>query len=81
MILPIKCFTCNRALCDKWEYYKRRCEELSKDEQVKKEVEAKKKEFPNFDGFYQGKVLDELGLDKMCCRRCMLSAVDLIEII
>jgi len=54
---------------------------MEKDPESKKYVEEMSKKLPNFDGFYQGKVLDELGIVKMCCRRCMLSAVDLIEII
>lgn len=81
MIIPIRCFTCNKVLADKWEFYKRRCQELSKDPDTKKEIEEKKKEYPNFEGFYQGKVLDELQLTKMCCRRHFLGQVDLIEMI
>jgi len=81
MIIPIRCVTCGAVIADKWEYYKRRCQELSKSEEETKAAKEKKKQFPNFDGFYQGKVLDELGLDKMCCRRHFLGQVDLIQII
>jgi DNA-directed RNA polymerase subunit N (RpoN/RPB10) len=81
MIIPIRCFTCGKVLADKWEYYKRRCEEVQKNSKEKKRVEKKKKEFTNFEGFYQGEVLDELGLTKMCCRRHFLGQVDLIEFI
>ncbi len=81
MIIPIRCMTCGAVIADKWEYYKRRCAELVKSEKDMKEAAEKKKQYPNFEGFYQGKVLDELKLDKMCCRRHFLGQVDLIEII
>lgn len=81
MIIPVRCFTCGKVLADKWEYYKRRCEQLQKDPEMMEEAKTKKKEFTNFEGFYQGKVLDELGLHKMCCRRHFLGQVDLIELI
>ena len=79
MLIVVKCTTCGHVLGDLWMYYKRRCEELAKDEEVKKQEAAKKKEHPNFEEFYHGKVLDELGLTKMCCRRHMLGCVELIE--
>lgn len=78
MIIPVRCFTCGKVLADKYEYYKRRVEELERD--------AKKDDTvvpcsDNFDGVKTGKVLDELGLKRMCCRRHMLGHVDLVEII
>ena len=79
MLIPIRCFTCNKVLADKYEWFKSRCEELRKSEEVKKAVEEQKKKYPNFDGFFEGKALDELGLERMCCRRCMLSTVELID--
>ena len=81
MIIPIRCFTCGKVLADKWEYYKRRCDEMAKDADAQKRAAEKKKEFPNFEGFYQGEILDELKLTKMCCRRHFLGQVDLIDLI
>ena len=34
-----------------------------------------------FSDNFQGKLLDELGLHKMCCRRHMLGHVDLVDVI
>lgn len=65
MIIPIRCFTCGKVLADKWEYYKKKVEELKKQS---KEDNPPTKE-----------ILDELGLDKYCCRRIMLGHVDLID--
>ena len=72
MIIPIRCMTCGKVLADKWEYYVRRCKEVEKDGE---------KAPKHFDDHPKGKVLDELGLKKMCCRRSMLGHVELIETI
>lgn len=78
MIIPIRCFTCGKVLADKYEYYKQRVAELEEQARAK---EAKSTGTHVFDGVKSGKVLDELGLTRMCCRRHMLGHVDLIEII
>jgi|UniRef100_A0A6C0BF38 DNA-directed RNA polymerase subunit N (RpoN/RPB10) len=72
MIIPVRCFTCGKVLADKWEYYENRCKEIEKEN-----IEVPK----HFDKHPKGKVLDELQLTKMCCRRHMLGHVDLIETI
>jgi DNA-directed RNA polymerase subunit N (RpoN/RPB10) len=40
-----------------------------------------RKKMKNFDPVKKGKILDELGLVKMCCRRHLLTHIDMIEII
>ena len=76
MIIPIKCFTCGKVLANKYLYYIRKVREkklkagldlgdvvyLTK-ENVKKTPE--------------GIVMDELRLNKYCCRRHMLTHVDI----
>jgi len=76
MIIPIKCFTCGTVLADKYRYY---CEEvrkrkLSNDMPIDKVVYLTKK---NSVKTPEGEVLDELQLNKMCCRRHMLTHVDI----
>ena len=76
MIIPIKCFTCGTVLADKYTYY---CEEVRKIK-LQKDLHTDKviyltKEFS--DKTPEGHVLDELGLKKMCCRRHMLTHVDI----
>ena len=76
MIIPIKCFTCGTVLANKYRYY---CEEVRKRKRnndliVDKVVYLTKdysKKTP------EGEVLDELLLKKMCCRRHMLTHVDI----
>lgn len=71
MIIPVRCMTCGKVLADKWEYYVKHSKELEKDKDAPK----------HFEKTLSGKVLDELGLTKMCCRRHMLGHVELIETI
>lgn len=76
MIIPVRCMTCGKVLADKWEYYVKK----STDIDTKKDYEPKPSD-KFFDKNLKGKILDELGLTKMCCRRHMLGHVDLIETI
>lgn len=75
MIIPVRCFTCGKVLANKWEDYQ---EEVKKLEKEKEKDGASDK---RFDNLKTGKILDNLGLDRMCCRRHMLGHVDLIDII
>ena len=76
MIIPIKCFTCGMVLADKYRFYLEevRKRKLSKSMEVDKVIYLTK-EF--HDKTPEGEVLDELGLTKMCCRRHMLTHVDI----
>jgi DNA-directed RNA polymerase subunit N (RpoN/RPB10) len=76
MIIPIKCFTCGTVLADKYRYY---CEEVRK-RKIAKDMHVDKviyltKEYSNKTA--EGEVLDEIHLKKMCCRRHMLTHVDI----
>ena len=76
MIIPIKCFTCGNVIADKYRYYLEqvRKRKLAKDMDVDK-VLYLTKEFS--EKTPEGEVMDELGLTKMCCRRHMLTHVDI----
>ena len=84
MLIPIRCFTCGEILADKWQPFiilsnqlkNSNKEDLNNeldiqtidlDKGVKKSVEAI--------------VLDKMNLNKMCCRRMMLTTVPLISYI
>ncbi len=75
MIIPIRCVTCGKVLADKWEFYKRKCAELEAEYEKKEETSTTK----YFDGVVRKQVLDEMGLDRYCCRRHMLGHVDIID--
>jgi len=76
MIIPIKCFTCGEVLANKYRFYltEVRKRKLAKSQDIDK-VLYLTKEF--HDKTPEGEVLDELALNKMCCRRHMLTHVDI----
>jgi DNA-directed RNA polymerase subunit N (RpoN/RPB10) len=77
MIIPIRCVSCNNVLAGKWLPYLKKVEELKKKDgrpandemQYLTQTTVKTAE---------GRALDELGLTRTCCRRHMLTHVDLI---
>ena len=85
MIIPVRCFTCNKVLGDKWEYFKNKVEKHEKDTSSKQttleDITVRDKNDAFFLEGYKGKILNELNLTKLCCRRHMLGHVDLIDLI
>lgn len=81
MIIPIKCFTCGTVIANRYQIYcnevRLRKIQLSK---YKNDVDRNRVEYftqENTDKTIEGNVLDELGLTKMCCRRHILTHVDI----
>jgi DNA-directed RNA polymerase subunit N (RpoN/RPB10) len=76
MIIPVKCFTCGNVLGDKYRYY---LEEVRK-KKLERKMDIEKVIYLTKD-FHEktpeGEVLDELGLNKLCCRRHILTHVDI----
>jgi DNA-directed RNA polymerase subunit N (RpoN/RPB10) len=83
MIIPVKCFTCGMVIANKYRYY---IEEVRKRKLAKQinindgssnidKVLYLTKEF--HEKTPEGEVMDELGLNKMCCRRHLLTHVDI----
>jgi DNA-directed RNA polymerase subunit N (RpoN/RPB10) len=76
MIIPVKCFTCGKVLADKYMFYTREVRKMKIEQQqdpdkvvyLTKDYAAKTPE---------GEVLDNLGLTRICCRRHMLTHVDI----
>lgn len=56
MLIPVRCFTCNKVTGNKWEPY---CEMIKTMEPAV--------------------ALDKLGLNRYCCRRMLLSHVDIVD--
>jgi len=79
MIIPIKCYTCNKVIADKNEYYK--------NELLRKKLALNTKEDPliidinanDIKKTIAGEILDELGLIRICCRKVMLTSIDIID--
>ena len=84
MIIPIRCFTCNKVIGDKWEPFVEMITEKKKvsTDQVNNELDIEYIKVTD-DGSIQksieGQSLDELNLHRYCCRRMILGHVHLIS--
>ena len=76
MIIPVKCFTCGKVLADKYNYYLERVRKLkiSSGRNMESVIYLTKEYVEKTP---EGQVLDELQLTRMCCRRHMLTHVDI----
>lgn len=76
MIIPVKCFTCGNVLADKYRFFLEEVRriKIQKDVQVDKVVYLTKE---TMDKTPEGTVLDQLKLRNVCCRRHMLTHVDI----
>ena len=76
MIIPIKCFTCCKVIADKYNYFLKRVREIKEKKglDIQKVIYLTEKSTAKTP---EGMVLDELNLNKICCRRHMLSHVDI----
>ena len=83
MIIPVRCFSCNNVLADKWiPYITTVQEEKNKsNEELNGEPTTTYIDLKNPQKAIEGHILDELGLHKYCCRRMMISNVHMISYI
>ncbi len=76
MIIPIRCMNCGNTLADKWRYYQKRVQELrgtSNPQPIYMDGTSAPPDTAEF------QVLKELNLKRYCCRKHMLTHVDLID--
>ena len=79
MIIPVRCYTCSKLLADKYEYYER--------ELLRKKLAMNTKEDPlvinvnaaDIKKTIAGEILDELGLIRICCRKVLLTSINIID--
>lgn len=76
MIIPIKCFTCGSVLADKYRYFQDEVRKfkIQKGDDLEKVVYLTK---DHIEKTPEGLVLDDLRLTNVCCRRHMLTHVDI----
>jgi len=84
MIIPVRCFTCGSVLGDKWiPYITTVQEEKNKinepTDKSSNEPSSTYIDLKNPHKSIEGKILDEMGIHKYCCRRMMISNVHLIS--
>ena len=81
MIIPIRCFTCNQIIANKWNKYQEKIQEEYIKEDITNNIKKRFIDVNNLDKNIEGKILDELKIHKYCCRRMLMSHVDMAEII
>lgn len=77
MLIPVKCFTCGKVIANKYPIYLELVSERKKDKKDKNDS-LKYLDTENIEKTIEGLVLDELGLVDICCRRHMLTHVDIL---
>lgn len=84
MLIPIRCFTCGKVLADKYDYYIKEVEALKSSMETSKDGKKKEHEedaYRHFDKLRTAPILDKMGLTRYCCRRHMLTTVDMMDVI
>jgi DNA-directed RNA polymerase I, II, and III subunit RPABC5 len=76
MIIPVKCFTCGKVLANKYNYYINQVR-MKKNEKNMVINDVLYLTEDNQTKTPEGEVMDDLKLNKMCCRRHMLTHVDI----
>jgi len=78
MIVPVRCFNCNKVLAHLWEPYLQKLQEATSAEALENE----KKLITigvNQPKSAECKALDELGVTRYCCRTAMMGTIDMTE--
>ena len=82
MIIPIRCMTCNKVIGDKWFTY---CDKIKEKKMNSNDININNDENiiyikdSDVEKTVEGIVLDELGMNRYCCRRMFLSNADIID--
>ena len=76
MIIPIKCFTCGKVLADKYLYYIKEVRriKLTRNMDIEEVIYLDEEKIIKTP---EGNILDKLKIHKICCRRHMLTHVDI----
>ena len=82
MIIPIRCFTCNKVLGDKWNPFIEAVE--SKKKKSKRNIDNIDIEYidnsdTNIEKSIEGEVMDDMNIHRYCCRRIMIGNVHIIS--
>jgi DNA-directed RNA polymerases I, II, and III subunit RPABC5 len=78
MIIPVRCVTCGKVIGDLYQSYLKQTKNYTEEHGDVNTIDMKSK---NIKKTKKGEVMDSLGLKRYCCRRHILTHVDLIDII
>jgi DNA-directed RNA polymerase subunit N (RpoN/RPB10) len=79
MIIPVRCFTCGKVIAHLWETYLQKLNEEY--EKIGKKYDPTVLIYADqiSNDTLEFRVLNELGLERYCCRRMFLTHVDLCD--
>ena len=71
MIIPVRCFTCNKVLGDSYEKYKflEKKQEIKETDTIQDSINQNNKI----------EIFKKVGVERYCCIRHLISQVDLVE--
>ncbi len=67
-MIPVRCFTCGKVISDVYEEFSRRANE-------------RRREHPRGEELELGDILDDLNVKRYCCRRMLLTHVEIVDIL
>ena len=74
MIIPVRCFNCNKVLAHLWEPYLKKIQEACNQSTLEKvDITVGEETRPS----PECAALDDLGITRYCCRATMMGNVDL----
>lgn len=84
MIIPVRCFTCGKLLSDKYNYYNK---ELLRRKITYQTPDVSQPDDPlvidltakEVKKTVVGEIMDEIGLTRDCCRKNMMTNINIIE--
>ena len=79
MIIPIRCYSCGKILANKYDYFQ--------NELLRKKLAMNTTEDPliinvnaaDIKKTIAGELMDELGLTRICCRKVLLTSINIID--
>lgn len=75
MIIPVRC-TCKKQISTKYQTYKNRVADLKKKANLPIEDSVINVMSTEVEKTIEGKVMDELGITSICCRKIFLGHID-----
>jgi DNA-directed RNA polymerase subunit N (RpoN/RPB10) len=76
MLIPVKCFTCGKVIGDKYLYYQEQIIAVKNERRINPDVIQYLDE-TQIDKTVEGEILDKLKITRICCRRHMLTHVNI----
>mgnify|MGYP006115923595 CR=1 FL=1 len=80
MIIPIRCFSCNNVIADKYAIYLALNRDIDKNNNLTT-IDTSLINSGLVKTSEQGKILDSLKIHRYCCRRMFLTQVDIVDVI